>query len=93
MNVKELLRPAQAGITKLHVDEIDIPTGDGQRDLSAKGMDFCYFVISGFGTLMVDKYKYSISPQSGVFIPAGNDHFVDNTGSVDMKLIRYYTKA
>lgn len=91
MKVKALLRPQQEGITKLHVDEVDIAVNEPEQELSKNGMDFCYFVISGYGTLKVDEYKYALSPQSSVYIPAGNDHWVSNTGNVDMKLVRYYT--
>jgi len=93
MKKRLIVSPGKNGMRELHVEEMDIPCSDEELDLSLDNMDIFYFVVSGYGTLKVEGYIHSLSPQTGVFIPANSDHYVSNTGNVDMKIIRYYTKG
>ena len=93
LKIQNLVQPSQGQIQTLHIDEIELALNETGANLSLENMDSCYFVISGYGTLKVDEYLYSLSPQSSVYIPAGNDHWFNNSGNVGLRLVRYYTKA
>ncbi len=92
MNIQNLLQPNQSRMQKLHVDEIELAPQEAGSELSVGDMDVCYFVVSGYGTLRVDEYLYSLSPQSSVFIPACNPHWFSNSGKDALRLVRYYTQ-
>lgn len=87
MDIQKLVCPGEGGIKKLEVEEIDIQP-DEKAGFPAEAKDRYYYVVSGYGRLQVDAYGYSLGPQSGVYIPMGNEHSIGNTGNVSLKLVR-----
>lgn len=48
-----------------------------------------YYVISGYAVMMIEKYGYSLEPETGLFVPQGSVHEILNTGDVDFSLAIY----
>ncbi len=51
--------------------------------------DRFYFIIAGFGVMEIEKYGYSLGPETGVFIPGGSVSQIKNTSDSDLNYVVY----
>lgn len=76
---------------KLYVERLNFKPND-HAALKAEDDTF-YFVIAGYGLMKVDAYGHNLEQETSVYMPAGTEHELTNTGDVELVLVRYGAKA
>jgi mannose-6-phosphate isomerase-like protein (cupin superfamily) len=46
-----------------------------------------YYILSGWGAMMIDGDNYEIKPGHAIFIPAGSRHMIANAGDVPLRFV------
>lgn len=78
-------RSPTAGLT-MGVAELE-PAAPSPAPGHRHDADEAYYVIAGRGTVTIEGQPWSLSPGSGVFIPAGVRHVLHNTGKEVLRVL------
>ncbi len=90
--LKWLIHPDQKISEKFSLNTVTIKSGETVKPAHSHPDDEeVIYVVSGEGKVMIDSDVYSISAGSVILFPQGSIHMVRNSGSMDMKLICFFT--
>lgn len=81
---KLLVRPENSG-TKYFDFRISVYQPDGKvSPHSHKVQETIWYIIKGVGVVVLDGKRYLIEPGMVIYIPAGVEHSIINTGTEDL---------
>jgi mannose-6-phosphate isomerase-like protein (cupin superfamily) len=84
----ELLHPARDGIG-LPYSIANAILKPGQESLPhlLKEASEVYFILEGQGIMHIDNESASVSPGQAIYIPPGSNQHIQNTGTIDLKIL------
>ena len=88
VNWRTLVSSDRTPTHAMTVGTAEIPVGasvEGARHRHAEPET--YYVISGYGDVFLGDEPRPVEPGSAVFVPGGVWHYVQNTGSIPLKLV------
>ncbi|MBC2710202.1 MAG: cupin domain-containing protein [Desulfosarcina sp.] len=85
-NVQRIVTGGEGGVANVHV--VSVTQGDAHLH---KGYDEVYYVLSGNGTITMDKDDYALKPGAVVTIPAGMPHALSSGTDAPLEFIIFGT--
>ena len=80
----EIINPETAGSTKISFAKLIIASGQRSRRHHHEKTEEIYYIISGFGRVIVGDQEFDVGPGHTVFIPMRTQHEVVNTATDDL---------
>ena len=85
-NVERILTGGEGGIANVHV--VTVTQGDEHLH---EGYDEVYYVLSGYGAIVIDGEKYTLEPGAVATIPAGVSHSLASDSDAPLEFIIFGT--
>jgi putative monooxygenase len=83
-----LLSPKTVQTAEMIMGIANVPVGEHVTEHAHDYSEECLFVLQGEGTLFLDhEEQVALEPGCAVRIPRGRRHWIDNTGSVDLRVV------
>lgn len=82
--IREIIHPSNTSGAKQSIAEATLAPGHTTRKHVHKRSEEIYYILRGEGRMHLEGEEFSVRVNDAVRIPAGAEHYIENTGRVDV---------
>jgi len=83
----EMINAETAGTTKLSFAKLIIKPGESSRPHYHRVTEEIYYILDGFGTVIIGEEVFDVRQGHAVFLPIGVSHQIINKGNRDLVFV------
>jgi mannose-6-phosphate isomerase-like protein (cupin superfamily) len=85
--IRELLHPAQNGVSNQSLAEATVPAGSRTRLHRHQRTEEIYHVTAGMGVMTLGANTFDVATGDSVLIPPGTPHCIEATGTIPLRIL------
>jgi mannose-6-phosphate isomerase-like protein (cupin superfamily) len=85
--IRPLVDRTTSGITACSLAEETLPVGARVTPHRHREIEEIYYILSGRGVMTVGGERREVGPGDAIYVPRGNNHTLENTGTEPIRLL------